>query len=187
MRYIICVAALALYTTNSVAFPSRMFDMSMNEEERRALAEISASIEASAKESRAIKRAPGFSASQQYVSATGEHVFQAPSASDLRGPCPGLNAMANHGYIPHNGVATISQFIQGTYDGTHASVRKACQLLTHSRYSLWHGTRSQRYPSYLWSYPRWRSNLLVHRGTTISRSTELHWPSRDSPRNIWIS
>jgi hypothetical protein len=24
--------------------------------------------------------------------------------------------MANHGYIPHNGVATIGQFIQGTYD-----------------------------------------------------------------------
>jgi hypothetical protein len=23
--------------------------------------------------------------------------------------------MANHGYIPHNGVATINQFIQGTY------------------------------------------------------------------------
>lgn len=29
----------------------------------------------------------------------------------------GLNAMANHNYIPHNGVATISQFVQGTYDG----------------------------------------------------------------------
>jgi hypothetical protein len=24
--------------------------------------------------------------------------------------------MANHGYIPHNGVATTSQFTQGTYD-----------------------------------------------------------------------
>jgi hypothetical protein len=24
--------------------------------------------------------------------------------------------MANHGYISHNGVATINQFIQGTYD-----------------------------------------------------------------------
>jgi hypothetical protein len=32
------------------------------------------------------------------------------------GPCPGLNAMANHNYIPHNGVATITQFIQGTYE-----------------------------------------------------------------------
>lgn len=27
---------------------------------------------------------------------------------------PGLNAMANHGYLPHNGVATIQQFIDGT-------------------------------------------------------------------------
>ena len=26
--------------------------------------------------------------------------------------------MANHGYIPRNGVATIPQFIQGLYDGS---------------------------------------------------------------------
>jgi hypothetical protein len=25
--------------------------------------------------------------------------------------------MANHGYIPHNGVATIQQFIDGAYQG----------------------------------------------------------------------
>ena len=31
--------------------------------------------------------------------------------------CPGLNALANHGYIPHNGVATIQQFIDGTFKG----------------------------------------------------------------------
>jgi len=24
--------------------------------------------------------------------------------------------MANHGYLPHNGIATIDQFITGTYD-----------------------------------------------------------------------
>jgi hypothetical protein len=119
MKYSLYFVALAFCATEVVTFPSRMFDMSMSEEEKRALAGISDSIEASAKENRAIKRAPGFSASQQYVSNTGDHAFEAPGPNDLRGPCPGLNAMANHGYIPRNGVATITQFIQGTYDGTY--------------------------------------------------------------------
>jgi len=38
---------------------------------------------------------PGFSAALQYVSNKGDHAFVAPSGSDQRGPCPGLNAMAN--------------------------------------------------------------------------------------------
>jgi hypothetical protein len=122
MKYSLCLAAVAICATNVVAFPSRMFDLSMSEAEKRAIAEISSSIEASAKAGRDVKRAPGFSASQQYVSNTGTHGFQAPGSGDLRGPCPGLNAMANHGYIPHNGVATITQFIQGTYDGIYVKL-----------------------------------------------------------------
>jgi len=31
------------------------------------------------------------------------HTFHAPSATDSRGPCPGLNTLANHGYIPRDG------------------------------------------------------------------------------------
>ncbi|KAJ6582149.1 Chloroperoxidase, partial [Mycena capillaripes] len=27
----------------------------------------------------------------------------APTATDVRSPCPGLNTLANHGYIPRNG------------------------------------------------------------------------------------
>ncbi|KAI1741822.1 hypothetical protein F4680DRAFT_63304 [Xylaria scruposa] len=57
---------------------------------------------------------PPFNAEEQYVSNTGKHAFVAPSATDLRGPCPGLNAMANHGYLPHNGIGTIDDFISGT-------------------------------------------------------------------------
>ncbi len=116
MRYSFLLAAL-LPATKVVAFPSRMFDLSVSDEEKRALAGLSAAIETGAKEDRAVARAPGFSASQQYVSNTGAHAFVPPGKTDLRGPCPGLNAMANHNYIPHSGVATISQFIQGTYDG----------------------------------------------------------------------
>ncbi|KAJ3991348.1 hypothetical protein F5050DRAFT_1870027 [Lentinula boryana] len=66
----------------------------------------------------AIKRTTGstvgFDPSSQYVSTTGTHAFVPPGPNDLRGPCPGLNAMANHGYIPHSGIATINEFAQGT-------------------------------------------------------------------------
>jgi hypothetical protein len=58
-----------------------------------------------------------FNAAEQLVSTTGEHAFVAPDfeAGDQRGPCPGLNAMANHGYLPHNGVGSNTDFIEGTF------------------------------------------------------------------------
>ncbi|KAJ7687172.1 Cloroperoxidase [Mycena rosella] len=31
------------------------------------------------------------------------HEWIAPKATDLRSPCPGLNTLANHGYLPRNG------------------------------------------------------------------------------------
>jgi hypothetical protein len=30
-------------------------------------------------------------------------VFMPPSDSDIRGPCPGLNSLANHGFLPRDG------------------------------------------------------------------------------------
>ncbi|EGP89784.1 uncharacterized protein MYCGRDRAFT_90507 [Zymoseptoria tritici IPO323] len=58
-----------------------------------------------------------FNAQEQYVSTSGEHAFVAPNLAggDQRGPCPGLNAMANHGYLPHNGVGSHTDFIEGTF------------------------------------------------------------------------
>jgi len=117
MKCSLTLAALTLCATEVIAFPSSMFHVDISEEEKRAITRIAATIEAGAKSKRVgTPLAPGFSASQQYVSNTGDYAFVAPGPNDLRGPCPGLNAMANHGYIPHNGVATITQFIQGTYD-----------------------------------------------------------------------
>ncbi|KAJ6620975.1 hypothetical protein B0H10DRAFT_1031548 [Mycena sp. CBHHK59/15] len=49
----------------------------------------------------------GFSA-DQLIEVTGEHSFKPPGDDDMRGPCPGLNAMANHGFIPHDGVVTLT-------------------------------------------------------------------------------
>jgi Peroxidase, family 2 len=59
---------------------------------------------------------PPFDAAQQYVSNQGTHAFVVPSGSDQRGPCPGLNAMANHNYLPHNGIGTMEDFITGTQE-----------------------------------------------------------------------
>ncbi|KAF5354419.1 hypothetical protein D9758_010764 [Tetrapyrgos nigripes] len=31
------------------------------------------------------------------------HQWKAPGPNDLRGPCPGLNTLANHGFLPRDG------------------------------------------------------------------------------------
>ncbi|KAF2086379.1 Cloroperoxidase [Saccharata proteae CBS 121410] len=58
---------------------------------------------------------PDFNAAAQYTSTTGEHAFVPPDfdAGDQRGPCPGLNALANHGYIDHSGVDTFNNILTG--------------------------------------------------------------------------
>ncbi|KAF2091307.1 Cloroperoxidase [Saccharata proteae CBS 121410] len=57
---------------------------------------------------------PNFNAAEQLVDVSGDHAFVPPGPTDQRGPCPGLNALANHNYLPHNGVATIDQYISAT-------------------------------------------------------------------------
>lgn len=44
----------------------------------------------------------------QLIDVTGEYAWVAPGPNDIRGPCPGLNALANHGYFPHNGVVPLA-------------------------------------------------------------------------------
>ncbi|KAF7343979.1 hypothetical protein MVEN_01687100 [Mycena venus] len=36
-------------------------------------------------------------------SAADSHEWRAPTATDVRSPCPGLNTLANHGYLPRSG------------------------------------------------------------------------------------
>ncbi|PHH75562.1 hypothetical protein CDD80_2263 [Ophiocordyceps camponoti-rufipedis] len=64
------------------------------------------------KEDGGVRFEPGL----QLVSTTGEHAFKAPGLYDLRGPCPGLNTLANHGYIPRDGIATIDQVSEACND-----------------------------------------------------------------------
>lgn len=51
-----------------------------------------------------------------YKGQTGAYGYVAPGKGDFRGPCPGLNTAANHGYLPHNGIATFAQFVQAQMD-----------------------------------------------------------------------
>ncbi|MCJ1235939.1 hypothetical protein MMC14_003914 [Varicellaria rhodocarpa] len=44
----------------------------------------------------------------QEIDVTGVHAWAPPGEGDLRGPCPGLNALANHGYFPRNGVVPLT-------------------------------------------------------------------------------
>ncbi|PGH09596.1 hypothetical protein AJ79_05652 [Helicocarpus griseus UAMH5409] len=59
-----------------------------------------------------------FDTMKKPVDVTGDHAFTPPNfeAGDQRGPCPGLNALANHGYIPHNGVTSMAQVIWAIND-----------------------------------------------------------------------
>ncbi|KAK7923484.1 Cloroperoxidase [Apiospora marii] len=48
------------------------------------------------------------------IDVSGKHAFQAPDleGGDQRGPCPGLNAMANHGYLRRDGVAGFLDVVE---------------------------------------------------------------------------
>ncbi|KAF7341350.1 hypothetical protein MVEN_01871500 [Mycena venus] len=51
------------------------------------------------------------------------HQFIAAKPTDLRAPCPGLNTLANHGYLPRTGRnITVPMIIQASLDGFNAGV-----------------------------------------------------------------
>ncbi|CAH0382918.1 unnamed protein product [Bemisia tabaci] len=49
------------------------------------------------------------------IETTGKHAWVPPGPNDQRGPCPGLNALANHNYLPHDGVVTIGGAMTAVY------------------------------------------------------------------------
>ncbi|RCI09490.1 hypothetical protein L249_3968 [Ophiocordyceps polyrhachis-furcata BCC 54312] len=59
----------------------------------------------------------GFDPERQLISTSGKHAFMPPRPDDRRGPCPGLNALANHGYLPRDGVGTVDDFVRATNEG----------------------------------------------------------------------
>lgn len=57
--------------------------------------------------------APGTGVGGIKVPADGDtaHAFVAPGPNDIRGPCPGLNAAANHNFLAHDGITTFTELV----------------------------------------------------------------------------
>lgn len=57
--------------------------------------------------------APGNGKGGYQVPAPGDtaHQFIAPGPNDIRGPCPGLNAAANHNFLARDGITTFSELV----------------------------------------------------------------------------
>jgi len=57
-----------------------------------------------------------FDPEQQLVSTSGDHAYIAPGPGDIRGPCAGLNAAANHGYLQRDGVVDAESVNTGLWE-----------------------------------------------------------------------
>lgn len=63
-----------------------------------------------------------FNLEEQFVSTTGDHAYASPLPNQIRGPCPGLNAAANHGYLDRSGVQGLVKTITGLGEAYGMSV-----------------------------------------------------------------
>jgi hypothetical protein len=56
---------------------------------------------------------PGKGVGGYQVPADGDtaHYFTPPGKNDIRGPCPGLNAAANHNFLSHDGITTFNELV----------------------------------------------------------------------------
>ncbi|KAH7067630.1 hypothetical protein BKA63DRAFT_452533 [Paraphoma chrysanthemicola] len=72
----------------------------------------------------------GFNAREQFVNVTrgSGHEFASPGSGDIRGQCPGLNAAANHGFLPRNGIVSTTQTVTGLGEAYNMSPELALAL-----------------------------------------------------------
>lgn len=82
MRSSVIFGAAAL-TNYALAFPAIMEDA------------LKAGQQAGQLAKRVLGVNPGFDAAAQLIDVSGPHAWIKPGSGDLRGPCPGLNALAN--------------------------------------------------------------------------------------------
>lgn len=105
------------------------------------------------------------------IDVSGKHAFQAPKSTDQRGPCPGLNALANHGYISHTGITSFAEVVTAINQGRCCKSRigREALVLTFWNYSHGYGYRTI---TYTWNY-----GYGVDRQPTVSKSRIFHWRS----------
>lgn len=101
-----------------VAFPAIMLEAAAKAAEGGAKEKRCPYAEMNDKSKRVNGVGAGFDPAAQLIDVSGAHAFVPPSSTDLRGPCPGLNALANHNYLPHDGWASITQFVEQTNKGS---------------------------------------------------------------------
>ncbi|CAN9378727.1 unnamed protein product [Alternaria alternata] len=102
------LCSATLFSLATFAFPANLLSNDISDDTLADIAVLAAKIKRAAEErpdASNVKR--GFNADAQRISTSGDHQYIAPGPNDLRGPCPGLNAMANHGYISRSGVSSI--------------------------------------------------------------------------------
>ena len=118
MRVIsLTLSALALSATSVLAFPAGITEELLHQ---ASTSEKDCPHLSSKRKYANERRATvGFDPVAQKVDVSGVHAFVAPKSSDQRGPCPALNALANHGYIPHSGVVDIPTLIKATNQGMY--------------------------------------------------------------------
>ncbi|KAF8876876.1 heme-thiolate peroxidase [Gymnopilus junonius] len=61
------------------------------------------------------------------------HPYQPLKPGDQRGPCPALNTLASHGYLPRNGVATPAQIVTAVQEGLNLE-NSFARFLTYSTF-----------------------------------------------------
>ncbi|TFK24496.1 Cloroperoxidase [Coprinopsis marcescibilis] len=60
-----------------------------------------------------------------------DHPWRPLRDGDIRGPCPGLNTLASHGYLPRDGVATPTQIINAAQEGLNL-INQGAKLATYA-------------------------------------------------------
>jgi hypothetical protein len=75
---------------------------------------------------------PGSGVGGYYVPAPGDtaHAFQKPGPSDIRGPCPGMNVLANYGFIARNGITNYAEIVSALQNAFNLGFDHATVLTT---------------------------------------------------------
>ncbi|KAJ7657778.1 Chloroperoxidase [Mycena polygramma] len=105
------------------------------------------------------------SASLKMTTSASDHAFVPAGASDKRSPCPALNTLANHGYLPHQGTQiTFTHLLHAVKTVYNLSLPLALLLtvagfLTCGKLSLQLRTPSTSSPSSPTTPSRWRPSI----------------------------
>lgn len=110
------VVMLVLAVSTVIAFPS-MFADSVAAKQLAAEAAKRGDKPCPFAEHKKRQVPPPFDPIAQRISTTGANTFIPPGPTDNRGNCPGLNVLANHGYLPRSGYASLQQYVDAVNQG----------------------------------------------------------------------